>query len=372
VPIELSEVRTPAQRKAFIRFPWRIYRGDPNWVPPLLRDVGRLIDPAVHPFHQHAETAHFLAWRDGEPVGRIAACVNRLHNETHAEKTGFFGFFEVVDDPATAKLLLDQAAAWVKARGMERLRGPASYSTNEECGVLVDGFDRPPVFLMAYNPRYYPALIEGQGFAKAMDLLAYDIDARREINMRGMERVAERARRTVNATVRTVDLSRFREEVEVVRQIYNQAWSRNWGFVPMTHEEFDFAAADFKAIVDPRMLVFIHVGNRPVGFSLTVPDMNQAFRHMDGRLFPFGFLKFLWYKRKIRSARTIMLGVVPDLLKSGVAQLLLYETITRGVGNGFPHSEMSWVLESNTLMCHAAERLGGKLYKRYRMYDRPL
>lgn len=371
MPLELVPVADARGRKAFLHFPWRIYRGDPNWVPPLLHDVGRLVDPAVHPFHRHAETAHWLAVRDGEPVGRIAACVNRLHNETHGEKTGFFGFFESVDDPAVAKALLDAAAGWTRERGMERLRGPASYSTNEECGLLVEGFDRPPVFMMAYNPRYYVPLVEGQGFAKAMDLLAYDIDAA-DLNLRGMERVAERAKRNLNATVRTVDMSRFREEVDLVRRIYNEAWSKNWGFVPMTPEEFDFAAADFKAIVDPRLLVFVHVGERPVGFALSVPDMNLVLKHLNGRLFPFGFLKFLWHKRNIHSLRVIMLGVVPDLLTSGLAQILFYETITRGVNNGYPHAEISWVLECNDRMAHAATRLGGKLYKRYRMYDRAL
>lgn len=373
MPIRLTEVATHADRQTFLQFPWRIYAGDPNWVPPLLHDVGRLTDPKVHPFHAHAEVAHFLAWRDDQPVGRIAACVNRLHNETHAEKTGFFGFFECVNDRETAAALLDGAAGWVRARGMERLRGPASYSTNEECGLLVEGFDRPPVMMMAYNPPYYRDLLEGLGFVKAQDLLAYDIHAR-DLNFRGMERVAERAMKKLNVAVRPADMKRFEQEVQIVREVYNQAWSRNWGFVPMTKEELEFAAADLKMILDPRLLVFASIGDRPVGFALSLPDVNLVQKHMNGRLFPFGLVKLLLalWLRRIHSIRVITLGVIPEYVNSGLAQILFYQTIRRGVDNGYPHAEISWVLESNPLMCHAAERLGGVLYKRYRIYDRPV
>jgi GNAT superfamily N-acetyltransferase len=369
--VTLAEVSGAEDRRTFLRFPWRVYAGDPNWVPPLLRDVDRLTDPTVHPFHRHAEVAHFLARRDGQPVGRIAACVNRLHNQTHGDRTGFFGFFETVDDAEVARTLLDGAGAWLAARGMDRMRGPASYSTNEECGLLVEGFDRPPVVMMAYNPPYYRTLIEGMGFEKSQDLLAYDIRAE-NLSLRGMERVAESAKIKQNIQVRPGNLKRFDREVQVVREVYNQAWSRNWGFVPMTEEELAFAAADMKAIIDPRLLLFAEQNGQPIGFALSIPDINLALKHLDGRLFPFGWAKFLWHKRKIHSLRVITLGVIPEFVNRGAAQILFYETIRRGIDAGYPHAEISWVLESNPLMSHAATRLGGVLYTRYRVYDRTL
>ncbi len=371
MPVHVTEVTTDADRKTFVRFPWQVYAGDPNWVPPLLRDVERLTDPAVHPFHRHAETVHFLARKDGTVAGRIAACVNRLHNETHGDKTGFFGFFETRNDPEVARALVDAAASWLRARGMERMRGPASYSTNEECGLLIEGFDRPAVVMMAYNPPWYRDLLEGLGFAKAMDLLAYDIRAE-NLRMRGMERVAEAAKKKHGISVRQGDLRNFAREVQTVREVYNQAWSRNWGFVPMTREELEFAAADMKAVIDPRLLIFAEQAGRPVGFALSLPDINLALKHVNGRLFPFGWARFLWHKRAIHSLRVITLGVIPEVLPTGAAQILFYETIRRGIDSGYPHAEISWVLENNDLMTHAAERLGGVLYKRYRMYDRVL
>lgn len=369
--IRVAPIATAAERKAFLHFPWRVYRGDPHWVPPMLRDVSRLIDPRVHPFHQHAEAEHFLAWRDGEPVGRIAACVNRLHNEQHHDRTAFFGFFETINDPEVARALFTAAEGFARARGMDRLRGPASYSVNEECGLLVEGFEAPPVVMMAYNPPWYRDLIEGCGFTKAMDLLAYDMPAG-DLKMRGMQRVAERTMEKLGATVRIGDMKQFAREVELVRTTYNQAWSNNWGFVPITAEEIQFAAADLKTILDPRVMIFVEIGGRAVGCALGIPNINLILKHLNGRLFPFGWLKLLWGLRSIHSLRVIMLGTIPEYVNTGVAQILFYQVIRRGIDSGYPHAEMSWVLENNPAMCHTAERLGGTLYKRYRLFDRPV
>src|SRR5690606_5052883 len=286
--VTVRPVADRADLNRFIRFPWRIYANDPVWVPPLLSDLKTVLDRRRHPFHQHADVEYFLARRGDEVVGRIAAIVNHRHNEFHEERTGFFGFFECIDDADVAGALLETAEAWLRERGMERVYGPESFSTNEESGLglLVDGFDKPPVIMMAHTPPYYPKLVEGAGYVKAKDLLAYWLDDQRppERLVRGVERLRQAER----VKLRTLNLKDFAGEVARIKDIYNSAWERNWGFVPMTDAEFDHLARQLRPVVNPRLCAIAEVDGEPVGFALALPELNHALKHVDGRLLPLG------------------------------------------------------------------------------------
>ena len=370
-PVEIVPVTDPRELRAFVRLPWWIYRNDARWVPPLRRDVRRMFDPETHPFHQHSDVQAFLALRDDRPVGRIAAIHNRRHVEFHDEPVGFFGFFESARDPEIASALLDTAAAWVRDRGLEVLRGPTSFSTNEQAGLLVEGFDTPPAILMPHNPPYYQDLVESHGFREAKTLLAYWLEAEEapERYVRIAEKVADR----YDLTVRSLDKGRFDEELQRVKRIYNAAWEENWGFVPMTEAEFDHMAAELKPALDPELALFVEDSDgRAVGFCLSLPDFNQALRHADGRLFPLGLLKILWYSRKIDRLRVLALGLLEEYRGKGVDALLYVETFRRGNARGISKGEFSWILDDNERMKRPLERMGASVYKRYRLYDLPL
>jgi GNAT superfamily N-acetyltransferase len=313
-----------------------------------------------------------LAYRDGQAVGRIAAIENALHNEFHADKVGFFGMFESVDDPQVANALLDRAAEWVESRGLDRLRGPTNFSTNEDCGLLVENFDDPPMVMMPYNPPYYEGLLTGWGLEKVKDLLAHKgtvskFDRRRlELLERRITRSEPRVR------VRGLRMDRFDEEVGLVRELYNAAWERNWGFVPMTDAEVDHMAKQLKPVVDPDLALIGELDGEPVGFALALPDVNQAIRHVNGRLFPFGVFKLLWHMRRISGIRIITLGLKPEYRKSGLALLLYFEVFKRGTGKGHMWGESSWVLEDNQPMLSGLEKMRFWRYKTYRLYEKVL
>lgn len=372
--VRVREIPPGAPLGPFLDVAWRVNAGDPAWVPPLRMSLATLLNRSKHPFHQHADVAYWLAERDGQAVGRIAAVVNHRHNEFHDERTGFFGLFESENDPDTARALVDAAAAWLRERGMQRLMGPMNLSTNEEAaspGVLVEGFDTPPMVMMTHNPPYYGELLERVGLAKAKDLFAYWVDnpVPPERAVRAMERILARE----GATVRSLDMRRFREEVATIQRIYNSAWERNWGFVPMTGAEIEHMARDLRPVVDPRLCLFVEVGGEPVGFSLALPNLNQALRHLpDGRLFPFGLFQFLWHCRRIDSLRVITLGLKPGFQKSGLGAALYLHTFQVGAPLGYRTAEASWILEDNWEMRRPLEKMGAEAYKRYRIYERPL
>lgn len=370
--LEIIPVTDAGKMRAFIRLPWKIYRGDPHWVPPLILDQKKLLDKRKHPFFLHSSADFFLARRNGEYVGRIAAILNNNHNRFHNEKTAFFGFFESVNDPEVAHQLFAAAADWGRARGMAVLRGPMNYSTNETCGLLVEGFDLSPAIMMTYNPRYYVDLIEGEGFAKAMDLYAWWMTKEAGINPKIL-RVGEKVLQEQGITLRHLNMKNFWGEVEVIKRIYNDAWSNNWGFVPMTDEEFAFLAKDLKPVVDPRLVMIVEKEGEPVGFSLSLPDLNRALKKINGRLLPFGIFKVMYHARKIHTVRVLTLGVVRRLQTiSGIGAALYLETFRRPVAAGFDSGEFSWTLENNDLINRGMKLLGAKIYKRYRIYDRPL
>jgi GNAT superfamily N-acetyltransferase len=373
-PVTLVPVRDRATRSRFIDLPWALYADDPAWVPPLRSDVRKLMDPG-HPFHQHAETEYFLALRDGETVGRIAAVVNRVYNDFHETRTGFIGLFESVDDDAVARLLLETAADWLRDRGMTEAIGPFNLSTNDELyspGILLDSYDAPPVLLMAHNPPYYRGLFEAAGWEKRKDLLAYWLEeesAPPDRLVRGMERMAGRIDGLVIRELRLKELDR---EVERIKEVYNAAWERNWGFAPLTDAEIRHLAKDLKPIVDERYALIAEVHGEPVGFALALPDYNQALRHVNGRLFPLGILKLLWYRRKIDRLRVFTLGMKPEYQRKGIDALFYLRIYQNGLAAGLHQAEASWILEDNWGMRRGLERMGAHVYKTYRVYGTEL
>lgn len=369
--IEVSEVRTKQDLSAFIRLPWDIYRTCPTWVPPLLKDQNSKLNPS-HPFFSHAKMILFFARRKGTAVGRIAAIIDRNYIEFHQQKLGFFGFFESIDDPGVANVLLSKARGWLKEQGMEKMAGPMNPSTNDECGLLVEGFDSSPILMMTYNLPYYVPLLEGSGLKKAMDLYAYFLPAS-SFSRERLFRFADRIlKKEPNLRIRPINLRRFDAELTIVKDVYNNAWSKNWGFVPFTDEEIDFIANDLKPLVVADLVLFAYFKDEPVAFSVALPDYNEVLKHLDGRLGPVGYLKFLYYARKIHTLRVMLLGVKLAFQKKGIEGLLYVETFKRAMARGYFQAECSWVLESNLLMQHGLESMGGKRYKTYRLYEQSL
>lgn len=374
----LKAVETKADWEAFIDLPWSIYKGDPHWVPPLRIAVRDMLDVNKNPFFRHASMKPMMLLRDGRCIGRIVAVVDEDHNKFHEEKTGFFGFFECIDDQKAANILLDEAAKWVKSKGMSLLRGPMSPSTNYECGLLVEGFNDSPTVMMTYNPPYYGTLLEGWGLGKSKDLLAYDIDGRKVKFSERLMAQAERLRQRGNVTVRPVNMKKFDQEVEMILGIYNDAWEQNWGFVPMDEVEFRHMAKDMKAVVDPELLLIVEVAGKPAGFALTLPDVNQAIHKVkDGRLFPTGLLKLLWYtkgpgKKAINRCRILTLGVKKEFREIAIGPILYAEYLKRGPALGYPVGEASWILEDNKPMNRALQHMCGERTKVYRIYDKAL
>lgn len=372
--VEVIPVTNTRALREFVLLPWKIYPAlrDQYWVPPLIMDLKKIFNKKVHPFFQHSEADFFLARRNGEYVGRIAAILNNNHNNFHHERCAFFGFFETINDQAVATALLERAADWARDKGMATLRGPANYSSNDTWGLLVEGFDSPPAILMSYNPRYYVDLIEKAGFGKAMDLYAWWMTSAHGINPKIL-RVGENALQEQHMRLRTLNMKNFWGEVETVKRLYNDAWSANWGFVPMTDAEFEFLAKDLKPVVDPRLVLIVEKAGEPVGFSLSLPDYNVALRRANGRLLPLGIFKILYHKRQINHVRVITLGVVRKLqTNSGIGSALYMETFRHGVAAGFNAGEFSWTLENNHLINRGMKLLGAEIYKRYRIYERPL
>lgn len=369
--VNVRPVRTKRDEKVFIKFQWKVYDGSPYWVPPLLMDRRKLIDRKTNPFYKHAEMELFLAERNGNVVGRIGAIVNHNHNKEHNENIGFFGFFECVDDHDVANALFNNARQWLLARGVTAIRGPASPSVNDEYGLLIDGFDKSPVILMPYNPPYYQRLIESCGFKKAKDLYAYHVQ-KDTVFSEKLVRVSEMLKKREGLVFRTLDMKHFDREVEIIRDLYSRGWSRNWGAVPMTKEEFDYVAKDLKHIVHPELVIFAEVKGQPVGFSLSLPDLNMVLKeNKKGYLIP-GLIRLMLYKKRINVVRILILGVLPEYLNSGIGGALFYETGRRGIDQGFPDGEASWVLEDNIMMNRGAELMNGELYKKYRVYESAL
>lgn len=371
--VTIEEVSSAGGINEFIRFPWKVYRDNPCWVPPLKSEVKFLLNEKKNPFFQHAEAAYFIARRNGDTVGRIAAIIDRNHIKTHQEPAGFFGFFECLPDCAVARELLETAASWLKRHDVETMRGPMNPSTNEACGLLLDGFDSPPMIMMTYTPAYYLDYMERYGLTKAKDLYAYQTVIREVTAGARLERLAAAVQaRIPGLTVRPVDMKRLGRELAAVKQIYNAAWSHNWGFVPMTNEERESMAKRLKPFIVPELLIMAEVNGTPAAFFMAVPDYNQVLGKLNGRLGPVGIAKSLWYSRKIRDIRILTMGVKAEYRKKGIEILLYLEAFRAALKKGYERAEMSWVLEDNVLMQRGCELMGGKLYKKYRIYEKKI
>lgn len=355
----------------FIRFPLKHYAQDPLFVPHLIYERKKFFSPS-NPIFQFTDVVYFLARNEkGRVLGRVTAHINRRHNRHAGEKTGFFGFFECMDDEAVASALMTAAEKSLRERGMTLIRGPFNFSSNEECGFLVQGFDRPPFLMMPYTKAYYPDLMTRLGYDKVKDLLAYEYQYQGSIPDH-LVRFSRRIRERKQVVIRPIHMKRFVEDVETIFRLYNSAWSKNWGFVPVTEEEFRAAAKDLKPIVDPSIVLIAEKDGKPVGFSVTLPDYNVLLKKMNGRLFPFGFLHMLFGRRSIKRVRTLLMGVVPEYRLSGIDALLVYDTFERGLARGYRSGEMSWVLEDNVLMRRPLERIGAQIGKIYRIYEKVL
>lgn len=373
--VEVRAARAPADRGAFVRFPYALYRNDPHWVPPLEMAVRDFLDPQKNPWFEFGEADLFVARRGGEVVGRIAAVQDPRYNAFHGTHHGFFGFFECVDDVEVARALFDAAGAWLKARGYADMLGPFNFSTNYECAVLVEGFEQDPAIMMTYNPPYYARLYEACGFAKAKDLYAWELSSA-ALPPEKVVRIADKVKQREGITVRTLRLHEFQQEVARLKKVYNGAWEKNWGFVPVTDREFDHIARDLKQVVVPELVLVAEVGGEPVAFSMTVPDANQALKAAGGRLtrfgLPVGLVKLLLASRSIKRLRLITLGIVEGYRRRGIDAVLYLETLRTARAKGYSGGEISWTLEDNHLVNRAIESMGGTRSKTYRIYQRSL
>ena len=375
--VTIRPVEGSRGRRRFIDVPYAFYPGRyPNWIPPLRRDVTATLDPSENAFFEHGDMQLFLAEdASGAAVGRVAGIVNGMHLQTYEDATGFFGFFECVDDDAVAEALLDAATDWLRGQGLERVRGPANPSLNDTAGLLVDGFDREPAILMPYNPPYYEDLLARYGFERSMTMWAYYLH-RKYCPLERLERGAELVkRRTPGLSVRPIDLDRFEEEARTIREIYNDAWAENWGFVPVTEAEFLQLAEEMEQIVEPELVYFVEHEGRPVGFSIALPNINRALRHVeDGRLFwyglPTGLITLLLRMTYgVYECRMPLMGVRPAYQGKGLDSLLVLATVQNASDVGIDACEMSWVLDSNTRLKNHVESIGGVKDKEYAMFE---
>lgn len=366
--IRIVPVVSKKDRKRFHALPWSIYRGMPHWVPPLLMDVERRLDPKVNPFFDHATVDLYLAERDGKVVGRIAAITDQRHEEKYKDGVGFFGWYESIDDADVARALFDRVKARLTELKKTIIRGPVNSSMNEECGLLMDGFDRDSVIMMPYNPPYYERLFLANGVQKVMDLYSYLLPVA-SFGATRMERIVTKVKERERLTVRSFNKSRFHEELENLKSIYNDAWTDNWGFVPLTDRELEHMANDLKPILEPKLACFVEVDGRPVGFSLVLPNINEILKTLDGKLFPFGIFKILFGVKKIQSIRLLAMGIRREYHHRGLDAVLYFDNFRASQALGKTMSDIGWILESNQVMINTIERIGGTRYKTHRMFE---
>ncbi len=378
--LEIERVETKKQLKEFIKVAWDVYKDDPNWVPWLFFERLEFFDKNKNPFFEHAEADYFIARRDGKAVGSIAGVLNHRHNEVHEENVAHFGIFEVQKDPEAAAALLETASDWARDRGMDRILGPANFSSTMEWGLLVDGFDSPPVILMTYNPPYYIDYIEAAGFTKAMDLYAWNNNIFERMKPGGLPdkllRVVNKVPERYGLTIRTVNMKDWDKEVARIKKIYNSAWEKNWGFVPLTSAEFDMIESDLKPIIDPAVVFIVEKDGEAVGFSLSLPDVNQILHKLrPGPSVLSSYIaagRMILSKRKVDRLRVFALGVLEEYRGKGVDALMYYETGKAAEAQGYEWAEMSWILETNEDMNRPIKLFESELYKRYRVYEKPL
>ena len=373
--IEISEVNSRRERDAFIKFQWQIYSNDPAWVPPLIVERKAFLNRKRHPFYRHGDAALFLARRNGNIVGRIMASDDPNYNSLQQTNIGCFGLFESIDDREVAAALFDAAANWLRKKGRTEMMGPIDYSTNYVCGLLIDGFQFPPTIMTAHNPGYYSQLIESSGFTKAKDWYAWWFaDPSKAVTH--LRRLANRLKTRWPVTIRSADLKNLRDESIRLRQIFNQAWEKNWGFVPFTEPEIEFMTEELKPLIVPEFAWIAEIGGEPVGFTLCLPDINVVLRDLNGRLtrfgLPIGLIKLLFYKNRIQKGRLIALGVVEKHRRAGIAEMLVLRVMEETMIKRGITGELSMTLEDNYMINRFLEAIGADRYKTYRIYRKQL
>ncbi|MFO0587374.1 MAG: hypothetical protein U0441_07540 [Polyangiaceae bacterium] len=377
MPIELRELSSSKKvRKDFLDVVDTIYAGDPHYIRPLDMMVGEQLDPKKNPFFEHAEASGWVAYKDGEPVGRVTAQIDREHLARHKDDAGFFGFFDTIDDAEVASTLLAEATAWVKSRGMKRVRGPFSLNINEECGCLIEGFDAPATVMMTYHRPYQGGLTEGAGFKKVKDLFSWGYE---------VGKVPTRAQKAYDdivampeVTARPVDTKHMLRDVEVVMDIFNDAWSENWGFVPLTQSELKKTADDFKLLLVPELTRIVSIDGSPAAVMLAVPNLNEAIAGLDGQILPFGFAKLIWRLKVagVKTGRLIILGIrkkYRHVRKYGGMSAYLYVAANNAAKTiGLERGELGWTLEDNSAINAGIRLMGGKVVKKYRIYEKEI
>lgn len=370
--IEIIEVEGGAKLTDFIDLPWSLYAAYPEWVPPLKKEVRRMLDPHSHPFWEFSERILFLARRGSQTVGRIAGIIDRHYNQVHNEKMGIWGFFECADDPEAAAALFAAVETWVRRQGMVFLRGPLNPSLNNESGLLIEGFDYPPVVGMTYNPPYYLQLVEACGFAKEKDLLAFLIDGEYRLPD-WMERLAERTEQKKGVRIRHVDPQQMDAEFALIREVYNDSWSGNWGFVPLTDHEMQYIQKSVKPFADPGLVFFIYYDQDPAAVCVIFPDINPLLKRLNGRIGLTGLFKALLYRREIKNLRLLMFGIKEKYRQLGLPMLAFRHIYEIGRGkNDYQNLEMGWTLEDNESINALIEEAGARRYKKYRIFRKPL
>lgn len=366
--------RSPREVSRFLDVSYGIYNGDPHWVAPLLLDLKKVFTEA-NPLFQHAEMQLWIARRDGQDVGRIAGILDHNHNQAHQEKSAFFGFFECENDFQTSRRLFEAVRDWARQKGMRRVLGPMNPTTNDECGLLVEGFDSPPQLMMTYNPRYYVELVTTEGFVKAKDLLAYNIDVA-GIPRERLERIAAKTRqRSPQFQFTPVRRRTLATDLAKIKEVYNAAWQDNWGFIPMSDAEIDFMAERLKPLLVEGLVWIAEAAGKPVGFMLAIPDYNEALKPLRGRLRTpkvFGLLPYALGRKIPTSCRVVTLGVTEEHRNRGVEAVMLAEGLMTGLRLGFKTAEASWILEDNVMMRRLLKPFGGRVYKTYRIYEQAI
>ena len=370
-PIKIHPVRTRRDLKSFIDIPWLVNRGNPYWVPPLRSDRHRILNQQKHPFYIDNKMTLFIARRNGRPLGRIAAIYSPEHCRRSGEACGMFGFLEAIEDEKVFAALLHAAEVWLAQYGCQKIIGPISPSTNYELGFLIDGFGEPPFLMLAYNPAYYDTIMKTLGFQKLRDFYAYYIDPESLQQPEKLRRIQQRVRQRTPVKIRSGRLRNFDAELDILRDIYNDAWEHHWGFLPMSAAEFKYMGEDLHQVLDPELVLIAEYKGEAVGFLLALPNFNEVLiRIPNGRLFPGGLFKILRLRKKIRGVRVITLGVKQKFQNLGLGSIFYAEISRRIIAGGYTHAEMSWVMEDNVPMNSAARLLGGKRYKTYRLYEK--
>ena len=367
--ISVKKVSTKSELNNFIKFPWKIYKGNKYWVPPLLMEQKVLLDKKKNPFFKAADAEYFLAYKNDEIVGRIAAIKNDIHLKYHNDESGQFGFFESIDDQKVANALFDTAKSWMKEKGLKYMKGPANPSSNDIYGMLIEGFDDSPRLLMPYNPEYYIKLCENYGMRKGKDLYAWKLVNERLMESEKLRRGQELVRKRYDLKISQLDMKNFAKELDKFKYVYNKAWAPNWGFVPMTGEQIDAMAKDMKPLAEPSLVLFGEIEGKLVGAALVMLDYNFIFKQMNGRLFPFNFIKLFTQKKKIKWARILTLGIIPEYQKKGLDTIFYWEIVNRAAEIGIRLGEASWVLEDNDMMNRGLELMNAQRYKTYRIWE---